>query len=171
MKLINKVVILTLAFVMIFSATAFADIGPKPKVTIYVENAPDETYYLDLLTDREYSSKYKNIDGEDDYNSDIIDMLYCMSDDGWYPAYADGTAIPIFGKLTGDSQNGKMVHTFSYSGVPDTYKIIIASESGKVIVTDTIRQKSLQASMTLDADDISYISDKDVDGKTIEMYS
>ena len=29
--------------------TAFADMGPKDQLTIKVENAPEELYYLDLL--------------------------------------------------------------------------------------------------------------------------
>ena len=41
--------ILTFVFALCFPVTVLADMGPKPSLTIEVENAPDERYYLDLL--------------------------------------------------------------------------------------------------------------------------
>ena len=39
-------------FPIIFAFPVFADMGPKPQVTVRVENPPEGLYYLDLLVPR-----------------------------------------------------------------------------------------------------------------------
>ena len=43
-----------------------------------------------------------------------------------------------------------MIHTFSYYGVPDTYRILIAAESGETWVSDPYTRHVLQSSATVD---------------------
>lgn len=45
--------ILTLCFLTaaLLAGTAYADFGPKPQLTVKVENGPEEPYYLDLLAE------------------------------------------------------------------------------------------------------------------------
>ena len=47
---------LSLLFVVLLLLTTavFADMGPKPQLTVIVEHAPSELYYLDLLAEGEY---------------------------------------------------------------------------------------------------------------------
>ena len=47
---------LSLLFVVLLLLTTavFADMGPKPQLTVVVEHAPSELYYLDLLAEGEY---------------------------------------------------------------------------------------------------------------------
>ena len=47
---------LPLLFVVLLLLTTavFADMGPKPQLTVVVEHAPSELYYLDLLAEGEY---------------------------------------------------------------------------------------------------------------------
>ena len=44
----------------------------------------------------------------------------------------------MWGNLVGTPYGNYMVHTFSYFGVPDTYRIIIVTESGTVTVSDVL---------------------------------
>lgn len=47
MSLRNSILLLLTA--MLLTVSALADSGPKPQLTVRVENAPQEPYYLDLL--------------------------------------------------------------------------------------------------------------------------
>ncbi|MCB8817056.1 hypothetical protein [Desulfosporosinus shakirovi] len=42
--------------VIVFPTPSYADMGPKDEPTVYVENPPNQVYYLDLLTQN--SSSY-----------------------------------------------------------------------------------------------------------------
>ncbi|QSX06491.1 hypothetical protein JYG23_03260 [Sedimentibacter sp. zth1] len=130
----------------------YADFGPKDSLTVYVKNPPEEKYYLDLLS--EYSEPYNNFHDEEKstLNQDMIKLLYSYKDEGWMPSLTEGTGVPMWGTLTGVYKNGKMVHEFGYVGVPDTYRIIIVTESGKVTVSDIHTRKALQSSITYNYD-------------------
>jgi hypothetical protein len=81
---------------MVLPSTASADSGPKPAVTITVVNALAGEYYLDLLvTD---PGDHANIDPAD-YDPNLLQGLRDWEVDGWYPALAGGTSVPLFGDL------------------------------------------------------------------------
>ena len=42
-----------------------------------------------------------------------------------------------------------MLHTFGYHGVPHIYRILIATESGEVWISDSYTRTALQSSVTL----------------------
>lgn len=147
----------TLLTVMVFviaaaslSVSASADTGPKDQLTIHVKNPPAEPYYLDLLTDE--TGNYQNFSEESrsELNQDMLSLLYSMAGEGWRPALTDGTNAPIFGELTGKPSDGDMIHTFSYFGLPKTCRIIIATQSGIVSVSDPYTREALQSSITYD---------------------
>lgn len=142
--------VLTLSFMLTCIVTVNADTGPKDSLIVYVENAPDELYYLDLLTQE--ADSFSNIADINDYNQDMLDLLYSYEDDGWFPAFTEGTGVPITGSLIGSASGSLMVHEFGYIGVPETYRIIIVTESGVVTVSDTLTRKALQSSVTYDYD-------------------
>lgn len=149
----KKAIIILLLTMLIMTAaqiTASADMGPKPKLTIYIENPPDEPYYLDLLTQK--PSENQNLKGQEKaaLNQEMLNMLFSQKDEGWHPAYAGGTKTPLSGKLTGTPKEDTMIHTFGYYGLPDTYRIIIVTESGKIAVTEPFTIKALQSSITYD---------------------
>lgn len=137
------------------AAPAFADMGPKDQLTVYVENAPDEEYYLDLLYQpsdpTSESEPYDNLQSDShDYDETMTAALCAYEDEGWYPAYVYGTGAPMWGSLVGNEKNGRMVHTFGYFGLPDTYRIIIVTKSGASFVSDTYTRASLQSAVTVD---------------------
>ena len=149
-KGILKIFVIILS-VLILPITVYADLGPKDCLTVYVVNPPSDNYYLDLLTQN--SSPYNNFheEGErESLNTQMLDLLYSYKKDGWMPALTEGTGLPMWGDLIGELDGNKMVHKFGYVGLPKTYRIIIVTQSGKVMVSDTYTRKALQSSITFD---------------------
>ena len=58
MKRTFRFLILLVLVSCIMSMTAFADMGPKPQLTVKVENPPQEVYWLDLLAEGDPSKRY-----------------------------------------------------------------------------------------------------------------
>ena len=143
----RRVCALIFLIILFMPSLAFADFGPKDRVTVTVKNYPDEVYYLDML--QAHDGNYENIDPQE-YDSDMLKYLSSYENEGWYPALYGGTDIPLFGELTGRAEGEEIVHVFSYFGVPQSFRIIIVNKHGVVHVTDEIHRKSLQSSVTVD---------------------
>lgn len=109
---------------MVLPSTASADSGPKPAVTITVVNALAGEYYLDLLvTD---PGDHANIDPAD-YDPNLLQGLRDWEVDGWYPALAGGTSVPLFGDLR-PGEDG--THRFTYYGLPRAFRIAVSGPDG-----------------------------------------
>lgn len=146
-----KTVIMSCMLLIVFSTTAYADMGPKDELIVYVKNAPKEVYYLDLLTKN--SSSYNNFHeegGKEALDKNMLELLYSYKSEGWMPALTEGTGVPLWGSLTGKADGEHMVHQFGYVGLPDTYRIIIVTQSGNVTVSDVFTRKALQSSISFD---------------------
>ena len=105
--------------------TAWADIGPKPEVTITVVNAPEGVLYLDLLAQGEpMDQPYSNSNGECD--PALLDNLRSLEGDGWVLAYTTGVArnAPVFGDVR-PREDGTW--RFSYVGLPETFRVAAAT--------------------------------------------
>ena len=150
---------------------AFADFGPKPQLTVRVENAPQEPYYLDLLAKGDWDAEDGNrIDGidwnydgkEDTLDPDLLALLRDNVPAGWHACVAQGTTgAPMWGELyaEGTDASGNALHWFGYVGVPSTYRIILVTESGKVWVSDILNRRVLQSSVTVNwSDDTSAVT-------------
>ncbi len=152
MKTIQKILpaLSALIFVLVlFGGIVSADAGPKPSVTVIVENIQGDVYYLDLLIP--YKGDYSNIneDERDDYDKDMLAVLENYSEDGWYAALAGGTNAPLFGDLTGEAADGEARHRFSYI-IPDRFKVIIVTSDLDVRISDEIIPKSFNESIYMD---------------------
>jgi hypothetical protein len=143
-------IITSMVILLMLPITSYADLGPKDSLTVYVLNPPSETYYLDLLTQN--TSTYNNFyDGErEKFDQDMLSLLYSYENEGWKPALVEGTGVPMWGDLIGKPSEKGLVHKFGYVGLPDTYRIIIVTESGNVSVSDILTRKSLQSSVSYD---------------------
>ena len=150
--------ILLLLAMMLLTVSAFADTGPKPKLTVKVENAPEELYYLDLLAEGEYEhesdSDFNSLNDEERaaLDAEMLAALRAAVPEGWHACLAQGVnGPPIWGDLVGeDAGNGTQLHTFGYVGVPDDYRILIVTKSGESWVSDTLHRATLQSSVTVD---------------------
>ena len=140
---------------------ALADSGPKPQLTVRVENAPQELYYLDLLAEGDWGesgeSSYDGVDWSYHGKENTLDpaLLTSLRDNvpaGWHACVAQGTTgAPIWGDLYAEGTDafGNGLHVFSYHGVPSTYRIILVTESGKVWLSDELERRVLQSSVTV----------------------
>jgi hypothetical protein len=141
--------LLILLLVLGWSVPVYADMGPKPQITIIVKQAPAEIYYLDLLIAED--KNHDNLRGRRAELDQLkLDLLVNYHEDGWYAALAHGTSIPLFGSLTGTRQGGDVVHTFSYHGTPERFKIIIVTPDNQLIVTRELLRQSFHLTLTLD---------------------
>ncbi len=151
MKGLRTIFIVTL--LLLFYATLFpvnADMGPKPSLKIIVKNPSDDAYYLDLLIREE--GDFDNL-GEDrqNYDKNMLELLSSQEINGWYPALTHGTKnVPLFGKLTGNPEGKSYVHSFSYMGVPNDFKIILVTKGGLIQVSDEIHTFLFQTTITYD---------------------
>lgn len=149
----TKRAVFTLLAALLLTTSAFADMGPKAQLIVRVKNAPDEIYYLDLL-EQDTGRDLNN------YEEDVLPTLHqptlkALLDaipEGWHGCLSEGVPFaPIFGDLTARERDGSTaLHPFSYHGVPTTYRIAIATESGEVFVSDACTREVLQSSVTLD---------------------
>ena len=140
---------------------ALADFGPKPQLTVRVENAPQELYYLDLLAEGDWDAKDTDSDDgiersyygkEDTLDPDLLALLRENVPEGWHACVAQGTTgAPIYGELYAESTDasGNDLHIFAYHGVPSTYRIILVTQSGKVWLSDALERRVLQSSVTV----------------------
>ncbi len=153
MPLINKhkiyIIVLGTVLLFLFPAKVYADMGPKPQITIHVINPPEEEYYLDLLV--RDSSAYDNLDDDRvSYDQTKLALLESYNEEGWYPGLTQGTGVPMRGKLTGVTESGQMVHIFGYVGVPEDFKIIIITPGNQILVSDEIHKNSFEFTVTYD---------------------
>ena len=143
------------------TTVAFADFGPKPQLTVRVENAPQELYYLDLLAEGDWDAEDTDSDDgiersyygkEDTLDPDLLALLRENVPEGWHACVAQGTTgAPIYGELYAESTDasGNDLHIFAYHGVPSTYRIILVTQSGKVWLSDALERRVLQSSVTV----------------------
>lgn len=137
---------------LLLTVSALADTGPKPQLTIHVKNAPEGLYYLDLLEEDSeppgQSFDHNLEQGQkESLDSGLVQTLRNAVPDGWHACLADGTrGGPMWGNLIGT--NG--LHTFGYLGVPDTYRVIIVTKSGKKWISSPVTRHTLQCSATVD---------------------
>lgn len=134
----------------ITTQTVYADIGPKPSITIYVKNYKNQSYFLDLLTKNEYI-KYTDFNNHNKYSDDIKNMpFYKYNEGGWMSTHIRQHLL--FGDLKGeyDEKTGFMVHTYSYRDVPNIFKIIVQYENGDLVVSNVITPMQFNAKIVLD---------------------
>lgn len=92
---------LSLLFVVLLLLTTavFADMGPKPQLTVVVEHAPSELYYLDLLAEGEYEYDPDFAMDETDLDPELLAAFRAAIPDGWHACIAEGTTgAPIWGE-------------------------------------------------------------------------
>lgn len=166
MKKSLRTLTLLLLSTMLLTVSALADTGPKPQLTVVVTNPPDELYYLDILGEGEYkghsygpdTSEYSGLDwsySEEELaalDNELLDTLRAAVPEGWHACTAEGTnGAPMWGDLMGeDAGGGTRLHTFSYVGVPDTYRILVVTKSGESWTSDVLHRATLQSSATVD---------------------
>ena len=164
--MLRRLTLASLAAVLL-TISALADSGPKDLLTVKVENAPEEGYYLDLVAEGEYEgpsygsgeSQYSGIDwsySDEEaaaLDTELLDALRAAVPEGYHACTAEGTGgAPMWGELEGTptGRQGEYLHTFRYFGVPDTYQILIATAGGDTYLFPPCTRTALQSSVTVD---------------------
>ena len=148
MKRFSRVFLLVSLSLALLTVTALADTGPKSKLTVKVKNAPQELYYLDLLS-MEGAPRHPSLTEEAlaALDQELYSALLAAIPAGWHGCVSQGTdGAPIWGSLTPD-ENG--CHTFSNYGVPWTYRVLMVTESGEVFLSEVQTRRMLQSSVTV----------------------
>jgi len=150
--IIKKTAVLLFLIILslIFPLTASADMGPKPKLTVIVENPPEEEYYLDLLINYDLPQVDNLADLRNTLNHDKLKLLEEYNQNGWCSALSHGTRVPLWGELIGEKIDGVNVHTFGYFGLPDVYKIIIVTPENELRITRTVERSSYTSTVYYD---------------------
>lgn len=149
---------------MVLPSTASADSGPKPAVTITVVNALAGEYYLDLLvTD---PGDHANIDPAD-YDPDLLQGLWDWEVDGWYPALAGGTSVPLFGDLR-PGEDG--THRFTYYGLPRAFRIAVSGPDGAWATAEPFTRTVFYTHLTYDWETNSIIRATSRRGSTASSF-
>lgn len=153
-----RILLLSALAAALLTATAFADMGPKAQLTVKVENAPAELYYLDILAEDTPPDEGAPSTGNFEEALEQLgvtdtalyhDFLSAIPA-GWHGCLSQRTAgPPVFGKLTGDLENRQMIHSFSYHP-PQTYRILLLTKSGEFFLSNVLHREVLQSSVTID---------------------
>lgn len=155
MERIYRLTLCVLAAAMLLTVPVFADMGPKPQLIVRVENPPEEPYYLDLV--QEGNSTRPGTEDFVEWNytkeefaaldQEILETMVNAVPEGWFACIIQkATGVPMWGKLTGE--NG--IHEFWYIGLPETCRILMASKSGEVFLSEPFTREALQSSVTVD---------------------
>ena len=148
MKRSFRTIFLLALSLLLLTVTALADTGPKSKLTVKVKNAPQELYYLDLLS-MEGAPRHPSLTEEElaALDQELYSALLAAIPAGWHGCVSQGTdGAPIWGSLTPD-ENG--CHTFSNYGVPWTYRVLMVTKSGEVFLSEVHTRRMLQSSVTV----------------------
>lgn len=135
---------------MMIPQTVYADVAPKPSLTIYVKNYKNQSYYLDVLTKGD-RLKYSDYGYHADDPKDIREMsIYKYNKDGWLATHLREHLLFVELKGKYDKKTGYMVHSYGYHEVPKIFKVIVQYEDGQVVVSNEITTKQFWADVTLD---------------------
>lgn len=146
---------LILTLTALLTVPALADSGPKPQLIVRVHNGPEEPYYLDLLAEGDPDPKHLDYCLDWNYEEEeraaldpeLLQALRSAVPEGWCACISQGNqGWPIYGKLTG----GNGVHSFSYAGVPETYRVIVVTKNGESWISSRLTRHALQCSATVD---------------------
>ena len=121
MKKKSVVLMLVFALMTLLSRPLAADVGPKPSVTVNIENAPDQPYFMALLSKKEQYGPWSVVSAEDaDLSGKSGNEQLAFS---FFAAYKDPDGYHFLGNMSGDLQ-GRDEYRWGYYP-PDEFKIAI----------------------------------------------
>ena len=142
--------LLFLLAAVLLTVPVFADFGPKPQLTVRVENAPEELYYLDILKEGSLNPAALDAVGglEEDklaaLDQDLLAAFTSAVPEGWYGCVTQGRLV------WGDIDRDDGVFQFWYIGLPDVYRVLMVTKSGETFLSEPIERQALQSSATVD---------------------
>lgn len=145
----KRKLLLFLLAVILLTVPVFADFGPKPQLTVRVENAPEELYYLDLLAEGPPSPYAEGSSGglpkeeRTALDQALLAALTAAVPEGWHCCVVQDTLI--WGNIVSDED----LFQFGY-GLPDVCRVLIVTKSGETFLSEPFDRQVLQSSATVD---------------------
>lgn len=161
-KMLCSVLLFFILFSLLLPTVAFADMGPKPRVHIIVENPPEE-YYLDLLTQLDYRTittkeptklaQWQQQQEALEFNDTILQQFYSLESEGWYPMYVQmkqtGKYIWLQPELLGTLQeDGTALHSFPRFHGKEGFRMILVTADGETRVSDVMESSTVWTTVT-----------------------
>ena len=142
---------LLILLIVCLTIPAHADMGPKPQITVFLENAPRGEIYVDLLREFSFSEPLKN---RDKYDQQMLEALEAYDTDGWRPMLTNGVPL-LFGTIDGRTTDTRTYYrknerVFSYFSTPERFKIIAVDEKCKIVVSDILERKTMHVTVRFD---------------------
>ena len=135
----KKCVFLTVifCFLSLFARPVFADVGPKPSVTIIVENAPDKSYFVTLLAKSSY--------GPWQHVTEIEGMPVGSKEEEaaakLFLAYEDSDGYSLLNHMSSDLK-GRDEFSWTYYP-PEEFKVAICvPEDGTIYVSEALEREA-----------------------------
>lgn len=148
MRRIHSALLFLLAAALL-TAPVFADMGPKPQLTVRVENPPEELYYMDLLAEGPPSPYAEGSSGglpEEEraaMDQGLLTALTAAAPEGWHCCVVQDTLI------WGDIVSEEDLFQFWYS-LPEVCRVLMVTKSGETFVSEPFAPQVLQSSVTVD---------------------
>ena len=145
----KRKLLLFLLAAALLTVPVFADFGPKPQLTVRVENAPEELYYLDLLAEGPPSPYAEGSSGglpkeeRTALDQALLAALTAAVPEGWHCCVVQDTLI--WGNIVSDED----LFQFGY-GLPDVCRVLIVTKSGETFLSEPFDRQVLQSSATVD---------------------
>lgn len=145
---------------LLLTLPVFADSGPKPMIYVWVENGPEEPYYMDLLEEDPYTPYSFGPDQsvwgyseeyEAGLDQDLMDGLLAAVPEGWHSCSLQGTRGGLmYADLDGSRSREEGLHRFVSHGVPETFRVLAVTKSGQIFCSEPLTRRAYQVSVTLD---------------------
>jgi hypothetical protein len=136
-------------FLWMIGCPVLADAGPKPELRITLIDPPDEPYLLDLLVQPNCTECWIDDERFEGIDPALIALIEAQHTAEWVGVLTHGLSYPVFGHLQGSTVNGQRVHTFTYR-VPDAFKIVVVTQSGKTVVSEVIQRDAFLMNIRFD---------------------
>ncbi|MBQ9424802.1 MAG: hypothetical protein IJU42_02550 [Erysipelotrichaceae bacterium] len=154
----SLLLLLVIGFLLLSSRPLNADVGPKPSVTITVENAPDKSYYLALLSKEERYGPWMKIDPDNlDLSGKDEKEIEAYT---FFATYKDEDGYNFLGNMSGDMQ-GNNEYKWTYYP-PEEFKVAIyCPDDGTFRLSKSIEREAFNSYFTVDysADDLNIAED------------
>lgn len=172
-KKFRILITLSIIFVILlgYNSIVNADMGPKPSITIGLQNINTDNYIIDLLVYDETGEGYKSplnyngngeqateteYDGLEKITIEQLKTLHNINYDGWI---SESTRWRSYLLMSDCSGNPSHSHRFSYFGTPETYKVVIINNvTGETRITDVIHREDFSSHITIDVNTMNVIS-------------
>ena len=138
MKKFFRGLIVVAAMLSLFTVPVSADMGPKPSVTITIENAPEKTYYMALLSKSDHYGPWNVVDeSEIDTNDQSLENQAFV----FFATYKDKDGYYFIRNMSKEMK-GSGEYSWSYYP-PEEFKLAVyCPEDGSFYLSEGVKREA-----------------------------